>query len=728
MESGIPIEMQGPMVVASSEGVTELQPGIDRDKLDAEMHAKEHEESEWWKGATVPITLAVELPFLLMIPDGDISLEHDVASVSASVRGNYMEVSDGQIFFDCHANVVHIGPSNELVRRSDAPPRAARAESPIFRAMKTVVLFRTEAMEDALLAFRNLESLTPEDRSGIRRANRATQYLDSLARAHLPFLNNLIAAYRSTSLDPFAFQVSEWDVPIWFADNGEDLVRIPLMPYWDKLMHPGMNRSTHFTVTMDNLVSQLKTDVQPGMMELLDALSLQFRGRYDDAVRSAVTAIEVVLESQLQRLLRKNGYNNSQVQHRLEETRNDFEARLTDYERLSGTRVPGPILSCLPYINGIRLKEELGRVRHLRHKIVHEGLRVDVHSCGAMRRAIETMTWLFKWLSWEEGEAKENSKNFVFYAAMRGMQIYPFEYQQSGVVVKPIHQGDDEMRFANNEYAIQYYSAIEKDNCDLELFASMSFAYLDIEATDGPPTSGRDTVVRERFCITSDSQRAIVFCLRFDGLATVEGINAVALAALAHERRNGPGFGCLCIVHHQQRFPLALRETETAIPVDVCRIAEECGITLVTTTDLYFLIRGLHENAWNGNAIRRLLFLPGRQGDIPPEYHAVGTCRRFFPRLSVISINLDDGETISIGEILAIRTRYRYHESKIESLEVEHEAVNTATGPCRLGVKATLEKHDVRIEQAVFVRRPAADVPSGNGQEASQPDVVDWQI
>lgn len=42
-----------------------------------------------WDGERVCISLIVELPFWLILPDCEISLTHDRASLVASIRGNY---------------------------------------------------------------------------------------------------------------------------------------------------------------------------------------------------------------------------------------------------------------------------------------------------------------------------------------------------------------------------------------------------------------------------------------------------------------------------------------------------------------------------------------------------------------------------------------------------------------------------------------------------------------
>jgi hypothetical protein len=714
-ESGIPLDFNNPTCLfftgacANNDESLQLIP---EDKWPEQIAAMDAEETEFWKGRSVPIQLIVELPFWLLISDCEISLVHDCTTIKVSIRGQYMEVSDGPLFFNSHLRVIHIGPNDNLKAGKEQPPAVAKTQAPIYRPMKTVVIFRSEAMEDALVALHEPEPVTQQELPKIRRINRAIKYLQTLAYAHIPFLNCLIASYRFTSRDPFAFQVSQWDVPVWFAEHNGNLVRIGLMPYWNNDWYPttrkfdGNERSAYCATSLDALHVPIGVDVTPGMMEILDAQSLLYRGHLDDAVRSAVTAIEVALESQITKLLTSKGWTKHQIQERLAETWNDFDKRMADYERIGGTRVPGPILSSIPYINGIRLKSELSQVRGLRHKIVHEGLRVDIHSRGPMLRAIETMTWLFHWLSWEEGKAQNKSRNYTFFEMQRGMHIpgYPFEYRGSGVVVEPYSHDNSEIKTSTELIRLQYLATIDNKDSDIELFAFMSFAYLGIETQDAPPPPLDYPILHERYHISHNEQHAIVFCLECDGFIDPDIIRNVNLQSLESEMRKKGRCSTLCIINHQRQTQLRLRKVEEAISDEVNQSANEFGITLITAPDLRFLVQGEIEHKWDADQIRRLLFIPGRQGLVPPEYHGIGTVCHFYDQLSVMSVDLYAGETVKVGQTLGIRLQTRYHEETIESLQVGHKAVSVAIGPCKVGMKTILRRAEVDIGQAVFIR------------------------
>ena len=181
--------------------------------------------------------------------------------------------------------------------------------------------------------------MSGEDFPGIRRVNRVIQYLQTWATAHIPFLNDLITSYRSTSFDPYAFEVSEWDVPVWYASREDTLIKIGLMPYWERDFHPEVNSNgqidSYHATSLEEIQSQASAKVAPGKLELLDAFSLMYRGRFGDAVRSAVTGIEVAVEAQLAKVLVQLGHPDEQVAERLEKTRNSFFDRIQDFEQLT---------------------------------------------------------------------------------------------------------------------------------------------------------------------------------------------------------------------------------------------------------------------------------------------------------------------------------------------------------------------------------------------------------
>ncbi len=360
----------------------------------------------------------------------------------------------------------------------------------------------------------------------------------------------------------------------------------------------------------------------------------------------------------------------------------------------------------MSYINGMRLRSELDWVRNLRHKVVHEGIRVDIFERGTTLRAIETMSWLFDWLSWEDEHGPEDSRNYIFFNMLRGQPYFAFEYTEDGVRVSPMALPDPDERITSDGEIIlsQYVGTTDGTTNDVDLFARMTFEFLGINCDEGPPEPIEEAGLRERYLINDNGRTAIVFCLEFDHLINLAAANAVLERVRDVRAANGES-NVLVIVHHQRQYEKQRRETASPIPQDVQERLESCNATIVTAMDLQVSVLGVLRFGWPIGPVRDRLFTPGRQAEYPPGYKPVGTCNRFYPDHSVISIELTEGQSIAQGEKIAIRLCDRYHEEDVKSMQVNGEDVTIASGPCRVGIVSSLTKSDVKPGQMVFTKR-----------------------
>ncbi len=464
--------------------------------------------------------------------------------------------------------------------------------------------------------------------------------------------------------------------------------------------------SPFFAATIEEMNSQLSESVAPGKLELLDALSLSYRGRYEDAVRSSVTAIEVALEARLKQLLLESGISEGEASNRLSETRNSFFKRISEYELLSKKRIPGPVLSIIPYINGLRLRSELETVRSLRHKIVHEGIRIDIHERGPMLRAIETMTWLFEWLNYDDSHGPRTTRNYAFFSSLRGMRKYPTRYMNDGVEVLPMDHfiDDDQIQTSDELLHQQYSTALDVQDTDVELFVRMSFHGLNINCEDGPPPDPDSPLLVPRFLISYASRRAIVFCIEIDGLPDLDLANKVVAAVHAYQQQSDKELFPICIIHHQRHLPASMREVDAAVSESFLHVIQACGLSLITTIDLFLFVNARKEYQWNLKQIRDALFSRGRQCVVPPSYKRIGVVRKFYPNHSVLSVEVCDGEELNVGDTVCYRLKHKWHEESLASLEVDKQSFAKLTGPVRAGIKTTLEHSEVRVGTVVYLR------------------------
>ena len=143
------------------------------------------------------------------------------------------------------------------------------------RLTKTLVTFEVSAHSDAL------EALKSKD----KKYQQGCKYFQSLVVAHLDFLNLLLNSYRRLSSDPFATEVSAWDVPIWSLSAEGIKFNVILFPYVALESRPSVTKSSnpsevnpYIAASLEDIERVAGIDAMPGEVELLDGWSLYYRG------------------------------------------------------------------------------------------------------------------------------------------------------------------------------------------------------------------------------------------------------------------------------------------------------------------------------------------------------------------------------------------------------------------------------------------------------------------
>ncbi len=341
-----------------------------------------------WEAPSTETFLYVELPFWLMVRPCSLAIPYEGALITVDICGPQFEAFIGD-FLDSRRSLVHRGPrlEGDWQPTPDMVEFATRADLPIFqRPCKTVLRVETRALTSAF----------QEPREGIARLEATLDaYWASLCEAHIPVVNEVIQRYRLVTYDYFAYEVSSWDVPVWFARQGDQHVRAQLVPYrdWDHIpvkVVPGQGPGAEpvrerFEFTEPQAIAAASSSTAtPGEFELMDARSLMERGDFTGAVRRATTAIEAVLEWALRREFAKNALAAEEVERKLLASQNDFPGRFRQLRKL----LPSGTIS-------EALVKEFDRTRSVRHAIVHRAHRISHAERGSAQRSVDTGRWLF---------------------------------------------------------------------------------------------------------------------------------------------------------------------------------------------------------------------------------------------------------------------------------------------------------------------------------------------
>lgn len=388
-----------------------------------------------WDAELTSVTLFVELPFWLMTPSYTFDVEVEGCTYALDVIDYFAELFGGDVT-DSRRTSLYIGPQEyEKVHREIRDELEQQQIAAVWRPCKSVVRIHSRANSDVLDAAADAEAPPPRSRE-------AQYYLQALCEAHLPILNRLIQGYRLHTYDFFAYEVSPWDVPVWYVHRpGAGSERVVLFDYatWDRKPQIGPmdgDLVTYRLTIPPDLQDALDTLAPtPGELELLDALNLMERGDYTGAVRRVTTAIEAVVEDELRKQLATH-YSDEEVEKRLTASRNDFPGRVRQYCKLSGRQLPQA------------LSDDLDRTRARRHQIVHQAHRVTFADRGSAQRSVDTGRWTFNWFENRPDRRDVREQLIATRSLGRHMSFFEAELTPEGVVVRglerlPVDDEDD---------------------------------------------------------------------------------------------------------------------------------------------------------------------------------------------------------------------------------------------------------------------------------------------
>jgi len=249
-------------------------------------------------------------------------------------------------------------------------------------------------------------------------------------------VNEFIQRYRLITYDYFAYEVSAWDVPVWYVKHADCGYRAVLLPYkaWDTKPlivedpetpgGPPKVRQFEWTTT-DALAATASSNATPGEFDLLDARSLMERGDYTGAVRRTVTAIEAVLRWALVTELSKK-YSPSEAESRAGRTDNDFPGRLAQWRKLAQ-----PSISQAEF-------DEFETTRKIRHEVVHRGLRLTHQDRGRAQRAVDTGRWLYNKIEGKADRARLRDYGVLKSAGRVALTIrFPSAVDADGITLRP---------------------------------------------------------------------------------------------------------------------------------------------------------------------------------------------------------------------------------------------------------------------------------------------------
>jgi hypothetical protein len=133
--------------------------------------------------------------------------------------------------------------------------------------------------------------------------------------------------------------------------------------------------------------------------------------------------------------------------------------------------------------------------------------------------------------------------------------------------------------------------------------------------------------------------------------------------------------------------------------------ANHNDLTLVTTWDLFLLIKGMIEWDWDPKTIQDLFYIEGRMQRIPTHYKLLGKIENYWKNVGVVGIRIT-GTDLHNGGRLGYVLPNGFIEEDVKSLQVEKKDVNIAIVGELAGIKTRYPPEQLKKNLKVYLISP----------------------
>ena len=671
-----------------------------------------------WSSEVSEAWLHVELPFWIAAPDGKVRIRVGSCALDISFRNDIVGIYRNGLFNRDESELMQITAEGFPFATAQ---RVDLEKQPIGqRHFRTLI---TPPVRCHKSVFGLLQSKNPKE------VRDAQIYVQSLAHASIRFINEFIGAYRRASFDPFVSHVSHWDLPIWhLSDSSKSIWHIPMAryPVADELPAADPSGRYRFRTTEGRIREAALAPPSTSLEELLDAWTCFYRGQFAEAIRKAVTAIEVTISDLLLSLpsFRQNRTAEEVNAHLV---KLKFSEQIVIYLRETKRQLPGPLTHMAPEVNGVYLERELEHARARRHKIVHESEKVDYEHDGPILRIMETMSWLHGWL--RENPWKTDPTQSVWHSPNKQMRdVFLFEPVADdlgiGLIAPEPFVTDGPIVLLQDVHKRQLLRAASRESLDLAYCVAWAFQVLREPLKDGRRLKNYEGEF-ERYWFRDGHEIRPVFLIDLPDVLSEQTINAIACRVLLLKNKHSKCGQPLVIVNHlsllrererieipcvdKEFIPVLLDLQFTTISL-VDWVAFTCLLTLCNGRDFGFRA-----------AIRRTGLI---QFD-PPSFSKIGYVRRVFPGPKVVSIVVDR-EWLCVGDEICIQNGSDTRVTTIESLEVNRIPCDVVFAGSIVGAKLEMGVKEIRSDSLIYrVLRPLI-THDPNVKKTVQLEMVDY--
>jgi hypothetical protein len=172
----------------------------------------------------------------------------------------------------------------------------------------------------------------------------------------------------------------------------------------------------------------------------------------------------------------------------------------------------------------------------------------------------------------------------------------------------------------------------------------------------------------------------------------------------------------LSIVNHQRMLPPLARDNSTTFRRELVDAALQEHLGLLTTFDLFRLVRGFRRNGWSHDQVCRIFYGNGRIEPLPSHYEFVGTIENLWKES--FSIALGAGTSLARDDRIAVELPTSFAELRVESLVPDQAPVESVDGPIEVAVRPK-PGDDLRKRMRIFRVRQGTDASLSPSEDIS---------
>jgi hypothetical protein len=131
----------------------------------------------------------------------------------------------------------------------------------------------------------------------------------------------------------------------------------------------------------------------------------------------------------------------------------------------------------------------------------------------------------------------------------------------------------------------------------------------------------------------------------------------------------------LALVNHQRHLPALNRENSMPFRQELLDAAEERSLGLMTSWDLYRLVRNTLRHGWRREDVMPLFYTSGRIVAVPIHYQYLGNVAKTWREK--FGVVIENGE-IRLGDRIAVEFDVEFEEMQVDSMFVNDGAVDRA--------------------------------------------------